>query len=375
MRDDVFFCVLRAAFGQPFGVVGEGMPAFTFEDLKSLFELARRQSLLGIAYVGLKKMSVALPRELALNWSLRAETIRGLNAQMDSTAARLTKLFEDAGCKSAILKGQANARLYPEPWARQPGDIDIWVSGGKKGVLETLKKMGLMEGAEVSNLYIHLSKEMFKLDVEVRIKPSSNINNPFADKRMQNFLVDEICKAEFIPEGFFAPSLNFAMIMQLSHIRKHLFGRGIGLRQLVDYFVLIQNSTDAEREAVSRLLKPMGLWNMAGAVMYVLGEVLGLDESKMLCKPDVRRGRVLLREVMEDGNFGSSSSRSKGSVYIWWLKNRFRILRFLSFDFGEVSWMLLKYWGKFVFLVPTRISILRHFLTLKNKKRQAKSSV
>ena len=30
--------------------------------------------------------------------------------------------------QTAILKGQANARLYPDKHARQPGDIDIFSS-------------------------------------------------------------------------------------------------------------------------------------------------------------------------------------------------------------------------------------------------------
>ena len=34
------------------------------------------------------------------------------------------------------LKGQANARLYPDKLSRQPGDIDLWVEGGYKSVVE-----------------------------------------------------------------------------------------------------------------------------------------------------------------------------------------------------------------------------------------------
>lgn len=33
---------------------------------------------------------------------------------------------EEKGHRTAILKGQANARLYPDKYARQPGDIDIF---------------------------------------------------------------------------------------------------------------------------------------------------------------------------------------------------------------------------------------------------------
>ena len=39
----------------------------------------------------------------------------------------------------AILKGQANARLYPDKFSRETGDIDIWVEGGRESVLALLQ--------------------------------------------------------------------------------------------------------------------------------------------------------------------------------------------------------------------------------------------
>ncbi|MCQ2064192.1 MAG: nucleotidyltransferase family protein [Fibrobacter sp.] len=395
MQDAVFFEILRAALGQPFGVAHEGehpqdcatlnpqdcatlnsqdcAKNLSPDDCKRLFMMAKKQSLYGIAYDGVKKMGISLPRELALNWSLRAEAIRGYNDQMNSVAAHLTKLFEGLGRKTAILKGQANARLYPNPAARQPGDIDIWVSGGKAAVLKLLEEQGLMEKTDVSEIHAHLPKERFGIDVEVHFVPCGCNYNPIADRHMQKFLRYEIERAELVPEGFYAPSLRFAMVMQLSHIRRHFFGLGIGFRQLVDYFVLIQNSSEQDRKAVAQMLAPCGLRNIAGAVMYVLQRVFELDERLMLCKPDSNRGEVLLREVLADGNFGAHASRAKGSVIMWWLKNRLRILRLLNFDFGETLWLLLRYWGQFAFLIPMRIGILKRFLSRRRKKALPKT--
>lgn len=365
----MFFSILRAALGQPLGVAGEtGIFNLSPSDFKCIFQMAQKQSLLGLVYDGVKKMGITLPRELALSWSMRVEAIRGYNEQMNSLAARLTNLFGNLGCKSAILKGQANARLYPNPSARQSGDIDIWVSGGKRAVIGLLREHGLMDGASVSDIHAHLAKERFGLDVEVHFVPCGCNYNPFADRRMQKFLQQEIEKAELVPEGFYAPSVRFAMIMQLSHIRRHFFGLGIGLRQLVDYFILIQNSTEQDRETVRQMLAPAGLSHIAGAVMYVLGEVLGLEESQMLCPPDTGRGKVLLREILEDGNFGVHAKRKKGSVFMWWLKNRLRLLRLLNFDFSEALWLLLRYWGGFIFQIPTRLAVLRKMLKHRRKK-------
>lgn len=369
MQEAVFFSILRATLGQPLGVAVETeIFNLTPGDFKRLFQMAQKQSLLGLVYDGVKKKGITLPRELALSWSMRVEAIRGYNEQMNSLAARLTNLFGNLGCKSAILKGQANARLYPNPGARQPGDIDIWVSGGKRAVIGLLREHGLMDGASVSDIHAHLAKERFGLDVEVHFVPCGCNYNPFADRCMQKFLREEIEKAELVPEGFYAPSVRFALVMQLSHIRRHFFGLGIGLRQLVDYFILIQNSTDEDRETVRQMLLPMGLHHIAGAVMHVLGQVFGLDESKMLCKPDSKRGEILLREILADGNFGAHASRKKGSVYIWWVKNRLRLFWLLGFDFNETLWLLLRYWGGFIFQIPTRLAILRKMLKHRRKK-------
>ena len=59
------------------------------------------------------------------------------------------------------------------------------------------------------------------------------------------------------------------------------------------------NVTSLQRE-----LKYLGLWKFAGAVMYVLHVVLGLPEERMIRSMDVRRGELLLSEILNGGNFG-----------------------------------------------------------------------
>lgn len=51
-------------------------------------------------------------------------------------------------------------------------------------------------------------------------------------------------------------------------------------------------------------LKWLGLWSFAGAVMYVLREVMGLAEGMMIAPVDERRGEMLLDDILNGGNFG-----------------------------------------------------------------------
>ena len=85
----------------------------TDDDWRWLYQTAVRQSMVGLCYTDKANM----PMDVAMSWAAEAEAIRGLNKLQNQEAARLTKLFTDHGRRSAILKGQANARLYPDKFA------------------------------------------------------------------------------------------------------------------------------------------------------------------------------------------------------------------------------------------------------------------
>ena len=337
------------------------------EDWEWLYRLCGRQSLLGVAFYAIQKLSsgkpetLGMPRQLYLKWYYQAEGIRSLNERHYACSSELTQKFAAEGCQTFILKGQANSLLYPDKFIRQTGDIDIWVEGGRERVLALLSRMNLLEGAKVSNHDVLLSKEAFGEDVEVHFGFGVDRCSPFANKRMLAFLDAESHNATLVPEGFYAPSSKFALVMQLSHIYKHMLGLGVGMRQLVDYFMLLQASSSEERTEIASLLGAMNLRRFAGALMWVLTKCLGLESEYLLCPPDARRGRILLREIMRDGNFGKFADRRRGSVWHWWLKNRLRLVTFLPFDFSEVSWFLLHYWASFVFLMPQRILALHQY--------------
>lgn len=362
MRESLFFTLLKAALGQP-----TDAPQVDDSEWARVFALASRQSLLGIVFDGIKKLGCAPPRELMLKWSFRAEAIRGLNAQMDSSAKKLTELFAAQGRTSAILKGQANAMLYPNPEARQPGDIDIWVSGGKKSVIALLGSMDLLHESTISDLHAHLETKDFGVPVEVHFIAGAGIRRPSANRRLREFLDTQVHNATLTPKGFFAPSLEFAMVMQMAHIYRHFLGLGIGLRQVVDYFVLLQNSTEQERASVSEKLRPFGLERIASAVMWILGEFLGLDKSRMICEPCEWRGRLLFAEIMDGGNFGKHAKRAKGLVFLWWVKNRLRLVRLMKFDYPEIMSYIAEYWLKFALYIPLRLRLYVSFVKKRRK--------
>jgi hypothetical protein len=317
-----------------------------------------RQLLVGVAYRAICHLPKEQkpPMELIYQWASEVEVIKGQNKLLNSKSAHLTELFTAHNRKTAVLKGPANARLYPDPLLRQAGDIDLWVEGGHDSVVALLNEMdfSLSDRCLRSKHHVCLEQDENGILVEIHHKTSSGIFNLFAKKRLLRYLEREILNLEHVPEGFFVPSMKFALMMQLSHIQKHFFDEGVGLKQLTDYYILLHNSSPEDRREVSSKLKSFGLYKGCGAVMWIMEHVFGLSPEMMLVKPDKRRGMTMLAEINEGGNFGLNP-RKQTSFFVNWLKRRYRTIRLFSFAPVEAALHELDYWKSFIRYTPLRI--------------------
>ena len=324
-------------------------------DWNVLYAIAKKQALIGVLFHGIK----LLPKELApdtgllMQWMGMVQNIRQQNIRLFLDSAKVCKKFKEVGFRNCILKGQGNALLYPDPYMRTSGDIDIYLEGGRKRVMEYVNKVCPNQVMR----YHHVDFPVMKTAIEVHFTPSYMFF-PIHNSRMQKWfkeVMDLQCSnVVTLPDGYgeiTVPTMNFNVIYILSHLYRHVFTEGIGLRQLLDYyFVLVKwytdltNLTDSNKslsqmtqintdlDALRHELKYLGLWKFAGAVMYVLHEALGLPEEKMIAPINVNEGRFLLAEIMQGGNFGQYDTRlgskeNEGKLHRY-LRMSLRNLRF-----------------------------------------------
>ena len=347
------------------------------DEWAEVYASAVKQCVVGLAYQGVCRLPVSQcpPRKLVMRWAKNAEAIKGHNLLLNDISARLTATFAAEGFRSAILKGPANARLYPNHFARQCGDIDIWVEGDRQKVIDLLQHLGmfkvppkiswfdykayresLRESVSLStHHHVHLKQTIDGVKIEVHYKTSSGIFNPFANKRLQRFLGQEIEKSEKVAEGFCVPSVKFALVMQLSHIQHHFFSDGVGLKQLVDYYVLLQQASEEERAEVSALLRRLGMYRTAAALMGILKNIFGLEEQKMLCTPNFKSGERFLRDVFNGGVFGCVAERKKHGFLREWIGYMFLPFQLFWLDPVEVFWSVVAKWIGFLQSISIRL--------------------
>lgn len=308
----IFFDFLRFCIG----ATGEIPESVKDADWEVLYGIAKKQALIGVLFHGIQQ----LPKELApdenllMKWMGMAQRIKQRNMRLFMDSAKVGKNFQNLGFRNCVLKGQGHALLYPDPYMRTPGDIDIYLEGGRKRIMEYVE--GVCPGQVMR--YHHVDFPVMKTPIEVHFTPSYMFA-PWHNRRMQRWfkcMMDLQCSnVVTLPDGYgeiTVPTMNFNVIYILSHLYRHVFTEGIGLRQLIDYYFVLLMCEERRVKNLTALqheLKYLGLWKFAKAVMYVLHETLGLPEEKMIAPIDVNEGRFLLAEIMQGGNFGQFDTR------------------------------------------------------------------
>ena len=393
-----YFAFLRYCLGEK----GNISKVIAGMDWQELYSFASKQALLGLCFEGIERLGKEYPeelkqnpigRELLMTWMGKAQQIRRQNMKVNAVAGKLFAMLRVDGMRCCVLKGQGNALMYPNPYSRTPGDIDVWIDASRERIMEyASKKFELGEDIRLQ----HLETSLDGVPVELHFFPCS-MNNPIYHARLQKWFrrnADLQCSnVVSLPDGIgeiAIPTTAFNVIYQLTHLYHHFFDEGIGMRQIIDYYYVVcdfykvyQNSskitpslftikegstshpdpltlrgeggnrptrcseplrskdggpskvspdcagwdrrdaigdiasdasgsssftTDSSAstalDVVQRELKYLGLWKFAGAVMYVLHEALGLPEEKMIAPMDEKRGKLLLAEILNGGNFG-----------------------------------------------------------------------
>lgn len=320
------------------------------KECKLLYDMAKKQSLVGICFAAVQRMPEDMrpPEMLYLTWMGMAAKIQQRNEMMNASTKKALELFRKDGFECTVLKGQGIAKLYGSlAGLRQSGDIDLWVQGGRKKLYGySLKTFGNLEGLTYHHIHFPIWDDV---EIEAHTWPSF-LSSPIRNKRLQEF-----CKLNESNED--TPSLAFNRVFVLLHCYQHFTRRGVGMRQLLDYYFVLRTSYGNEnqnenykQESMQRI-SALGMKRFAEATMWVMKKFFGLEEKYLLCEPNEEYGRFLLDEVMQTGNMGHADERvdhrqlqSAVGRYLFNLKRDIRIIKICP---HEALWEPL--WGIYQF--------------------------
>ena len=316
------------------------------KEWRGLFSMAQKHAVEGIAYValeGLVSQGQKPPKDLLLEWIGLSEQIRVRNLQVNQRCKELEGILTYGGFKCCVLKGQGTALYYEKNCLyRQSGDIDAWVKGERDEVLEFAKRNGLNIGhVDIK----HSDVDFFEdVPVEVHFMPSWMFS-PIKNRRLQRFFAEQADRQfanKDTEAGFTHTTVEFDLVFSMVHIYRHIFSEGVGLRQLMDYYFILQHSTREQRDEAYRVLQSLRMSSFVGGVMWVLCECLGMKGDFMLRPANEDHGKYLLSEIMIAGNFGKYDDRMRKidpeKRFIRGISQFKRNLRFVEYYPSEVLW-------------------------------------
>lgn len=327
---------------------------------RELFEIAKRQALTGILLKGIEQ----LPKEqwpksdIILKWYAFAEYIKNRNVKTSDVCVRLTEKLTHDGFEVCILKGQANHVYYNALQSTQGlglmrtcGDIDAWIWPKENTKHPVNKVIGYCRERVILLSLCHLHVEVTPVNgvpVEIHLRPSF-LNAPWRDWHFQKlFMSAQFETADIDGLGKVRKlRADYDLIFQMNHIYRHLLDEGVGMRQVLDFYVLLMtyhrlSTSNVEMMSVDKVMKHVskcGMNRFASALMFVLQSLFNIDSDLLLCSPSIKYGAFLLDEMVKAGNFGHYDTRleslvekkGKLSYQLNKAKRRFkRNIRFLS---------------------------------------------
>lgn len=405
MIENLFFELLQVAIGTRQSLSKTPSASEWME----LFDMAKKQALTAIAFAGMNRLkdtnaeqdvvgaSFGIDEISYLKWLGLTAKVAQRNKAVTSACLRLSEEYMHDGLRCCVLKGQSNLQYYPESLkeCRTAGDIDLWAlpqtdfelpvgdSDGKGahyerfdgicGTIEYVLSQWRLNGSNPIEIrYHHIdSPDVDGVSVETHFRPMY-MSSPLRNKRLQHWFdvhADQELKCSCIEGHFPTPSVGFDTVYQLTHIYRHLFSEGIGLRQLLDYYFVLRALHIAQGDFSDRTqcmahwaegmgisipsnteimhtLGRFGMKRFAGAVMWVLREVFTIPELYMICEPNEEAGRFLLDEIMMSGNFGKYDERNRQ------MQSASKLNRF--FLLSQRNWRFFKQYPSEVFWDPFR---------------------
>ena len=335
MTEKIYYKFIQFALGTYEGKEFLDGSALNGFDWQRFYDFAKKQTLEGIIMEGISRLpkAVAPKQSLLMNWFMMSQNISRMNLMLNEATVGVYNRVKAAGYDCCILKGQANAAMYANPAARTPGDVDMWVNASREEIRQLAQTLAKENGRIDEESYNHIALTTNGISVELHYTPGFMANFTY-NRRLQQWFresIDTQCRNMIaLPDEageVAAPTADFNAVYQLYHLYHHYFYEGVGLRQVVDYYYVIlnfeletqnsklNNSKSAKptiqnsKLKTQHSLKRLGLWHFAGAMMYVLHEVLGLPEEKMIAPMDKKRGEMLLNDILCGGNFGHHDER------------------------------------------------------------------
>lgn len=238
---------------------------------EQVLECAIDHEVAGFAYFGLKRLEVLPDAQLMSRWKERYMLGVQRNALQEQARKELVDRLHEKGIATLELQGTKVKKYYPSPELRMMGDIDLIIEKSQLTAAEEILKALGYETERQNDFEVDGKKNKINVEVHTEFFPEYDdftkiLKNPYGNVTIsQNFEAD-------------AGDRTF-LLYHLAHCLKHYWGYGIGIRRILDLYILDTKFTDkALKEEIFAEIAKTGYEKQARALVELAGYWFGGQE-------------------------------------------------------------------------------------------------
>ena len=312
----VFLVLVRAGLWEQAGI---NLNPNDKVDWEKVYQLAAEQSVIGVVLAGIEHSNIKPPQELLLQWIGEVQMLEQQNKTMNQFIAELVEKMRQADIYTLLVKGQGVAQCYERPLWRICGDVDLLLSHDNyqnaKSFLTPLSSSIEKENKKVQHMGFTIQDWTVEIHGSMRSGCFSKMDKIIDVAQKDVFCGGNVRSWQNDNTIVFLPSPDVDVILVFTHILKHFFRGGIGLRQICDWCRLLWTYKDSLNVGLleSRLKKAgiISEWKaFAALAVYNLGmpkDAMPLFSSKLKWK---RKAMRVISYILEVGNFGHNRDLS-----------------------------------------------------------------
>lgn len=293
-----------------------------------VYQLAEEQSITGLVTAGIEPVqdewtkvygTPFIPQEWALQFIGATLQIEQRNKEMNSFVSSLIMRLRKDDVYALLAKGQGLAQCYIKPLWRSCGDVDLFLSGNNYVKAKTLLCPIATEVEEEDTQELHqglvLNNWIVELHGTLRSCNLPRMDRVIDEAQRDVFYGGDVRSWMNSNTQVFLPGVNSDVIFIFTHLLKHFFNGGIGLRQVCDWCRFLY--TYREKINVSLLesrLKKACIITEWKAFASLAVNMLGMpgDSIPLYSSDNVwfKKAHKILRIILKTGNFGHNIDRS-----------------------------------------------------------------
>lgn len=299
-------------------------------DYSAIMQFAEAQSVVGLITAGLEHVvDMKVPQRQVMQYVAGIVQIEMRNKALNEFVARLIERLQKEGVYCVLMKGQGIAQCYVKPLWRTCGDIDLLLDDENykkaKCYLSSIATEQFEELQDEKHIEYTIDSWSVELHGNMPSLLSSKIDKLLLEIQNELFQNKHTHVWKNGDKNIYLPDVDSNVFFVFTHILKHFFYGGVGLRQICDWCRLLWTYKDTLNiKLLGNRLRVSGLMTEWKAFASLAVDTLGMPPNAMPFfsndKKWEKKADKILNCIIKTGNFGHNKDYSYQKQHFFFIR-------------------------------------------------------